>query len=355
MRIAITNDNVDAIDELKSIILSVPGYEVAWIADNGMQAVNMAKLDTPDLILMDIYMPVMDGVEATREIMLQAPCAILIVTSSIHGHSGKVFDAMGVGAMDAVNTPVLTASTDTHDADVVRQKIATLKILIHPPNNSGFESGIEFDKSNNQKIQSATHFKNNIVVIGASTGGPAALVTVLKEFPADFPVAIVVVQHIDAQFVHGLTNWLNKQISLSIKLSEEGDSLKAGTVYLAGSDKHLLINESGILHYQDEPVHYAHKPSVNVLFESIALNWKGHAVGVLLTGMGKDGARGLLSMRKQGFYTITQNQESCAVYGMPKTAVELGAAQLVLPLNEIGSEICHYYEFNKNSPGVINE
>lgn len=347
MRIAIANDTPMAIEALKRVVLSVPEHEIAWIAENGQQAVKQASLDIPDLILMDLIMPVMDGVEATRQIMQQSPCAILVVTATVTGQSGKVFDAMGAGAMDAVNTPVLAMNKDSDGAVDLLKKISTMSRLIQPIN--------QISKKGGGQMARPAQRHDHVLVMGASTGGPNALATILMALPPDFPVPIVIVQHVDKQFVQGLADWLDGQVALPVQLAEHGDKLKAGTVLLADSGKHIQLSKSGMLLYQDEPSDYAHKPSVNVLFESIATNWAGQAVGVLLTGMGKDGAAGLLAMHDRAFFTITQDKASCAVYGMPKTAVELGAVDAVLPLGEIGPTLCKHYAQDNLQQAAINE
>jgi len=347
MRIAIVNDEPLSIKALELIVLSEVEHEVVWVAENGAEAIEMALKDTPDIILMDLYMPILDGVEATRQIMQKSPCAILVVTSCIDNHSGKVFDAMGAGALDAVNTPVLINTTNVNNSDAILHKLATINLLINPEKKCRI--------NNKNKLKKQKQSGNKLLVIGASTGGPSALATILAELPADFPVPIIIVQHVDAQFVQGFSDWLNKQISLSVKLAKDGDSLDAGSVYIAGTSQHLVIDTAGLLQYQSEPSHYVHKPSVNVLFDSVVENWKGEAVGVLLTGMGKDGAVGLLAMRDHGFYTLTQDEESCAVYGMPKAAIQLDAAQVVLPLTEIASKLCQHFKISSHTRVVINE
>jgi two-component system response regulator WspF len=349
MRIAIINDDPMAVKLLEYSVLTVDDHQIAWVAENGVQAVNFALKDLPDLILMDIYMPELDGVETTRKIMKQSPCAILIVTSSVNDHSGKVFDAMGAGALDAVNTPVLIGNTDTNGVDALLRKIDTISLLIDP------NTKLRRNKASNKKIAEQIQKKKNLIVIGASTGGPKALATLLSEFPPDFSTPIVVVQHVDSQFVSGLVEWLDKQINLSVVVAKHDDQVKPGNVYLAGSDQHLVINKFGVLQYQNEPKDYIHKPSVTVLFESVAEQWNGQAIGVLLTGMGKDGAAGLLEMRERGFYTIAQDEESCAVYGMPKYAVQLNAVEIILPLNKIASTISKYCSVDHISQALIND
>jgi len=342
MRIAIANDTPMAVEALRRVVLSVPEHEIIWVAENGQQAVELAMQNLPDLILMDLIMPVLDGVQATSQIMQQSPCAILVVTSCVTDNSGKVFDAMGAGAMDAVNTPVLVVNDDTDGAGDLLKKIYTMGLLLNHKTRHSTKTSAPVNRP-------AQH-NNRLLVIGASTGGPKALATLLAEFPLNFPVPIVIVQHVDKQFVQGLADWLNDQTTLPVQLAVEDDRLEAGTVYVADSDRHLQISTSGKLFYQDEPKHYIHKPSVSVLFESVAQNWVGQAIGVLLTGMGKDGAAGLLAMRDHGFFTVAQDEESCAVYGMPKMAVKLDAAEIVLSLNEIGPALRKLF-----APGAMSQ
>jgi two-component system chemotaxis response regulator CheB len=178
-----------------------------------------------------------------------------------------------------------------------------------------------------------------LIAIGASTGGPPALQAVLNRLPANEPVPVVIVQHISRGFVHGLARWLNETTPLQVKLAESGECLRPGTVYLAPDDHHLLVKQSGMAWLRDSSLVDGHRPSVTMLLESVAKSYGRAAVGVLLTGMGSDGARGLKSLRDAGAYTIAQDKETCVVFGMPKQAIALGAAEEVLPLERIGSRL----------------
>lgn len=350
MKIAIVNDTQMAVEALKRVVLSTSEHEIAWITYNGKEAVEHARNNSPDLILMDLIMPVMDGVEATRQIMQTSPCAILVVTATISAQSGKVFEAMGAGALDAVNTPVLTPSNDAEGAQDLLHKINIIGKLINPK--------AKYTENNKNKVTEVSKpIINNaqLLVIGASTGGPGALATILSKLPENFPAPIVIVQHVDEQFVAGLAGWLNDQVRLPVRLANHNDKLEAGTVLLSSSGQHIQISQAGTLRYCDEPKEYPYKPSANVLFESVAKNWQGQAIGVLLTGMGRDGAAGLLAMHNKGFETIAQDMESCAVYGMPKAAIELNAARQILPLKEIASALCDHYTQKSLMEAVANE
>jgi len=350
MRIAIVNDTLMAVEVMKRIISFIPEYQLAWVANDGQEAVTRAAQDTPDLILMDLIMPVMDGVEATRRIMANSPCAILVVTSTVEGNSDNVFQAMGYGALDAVNTPVVLK--DAHVANnSLLYKIGLIGKLLNKANRDTEPSVT--DASDRQQASQAAQ---PLLVIGASSGGPSALVKVLAELPVDFPASIIIVQHVDQQFVQGLADWINAQIDLPLRLAQTGDTPRAGEVLLSDSGQHLQLNRHGVLQYSDEPAHYPYRPSVNVLFDSVASNWHGEAIGVLMTGMGRDGASGLLKMRNRGFLTIAQDEASCTVYGMPKAAVELGAAKEIMPLAAIAPKIRHYFaRFSPATRAIKNE
>lgn len=325
MRIAIVNDTLMITETLRRILKAVPEYEIAWVAIDGVQAVVKCAHDTPDLILMDLYMPVMDGVEATRQIMANSPCAILIVTATIGGHTSKVFAAMGYGALDAVSMSALGTSASTKAGQLLLTKIATIGKLI------GKSTKRSFSSIASPKRRLSLPKKPPLVAIGASTGGPQALATILSRLGADFAAAIVIIQHVDVQFAPGLVEWLGSQTRLPVELALAGCKPELGKVLIAGSNDHLILQPSQTLSYSKHPVDYAYRPSVNVFFKSVAQYWQGKGVGVLLTGMGRDGAEGLKLLRSAGWYTIAQSQPSCVVYGMPKAAVELDAVVDNLP------------------------
>jgi two-component system response regulator WspF len=178
-----------------------------------------------------------------------------------------------------------------------------------------------------------------LIIIGASTGGPKALASILSEFPDNFLATIVIIQHVDVQFSPGLAKWLNEQTSLSVALASQGSILETGKVLLAGTNDHLVLRSNLTLTYTKEPLNYPYRPSIDVFCESVAQHWSRKGIAVLLTGMGRDGAMGLQRLRHRGWHTIAQNQQSCVVYGMPKAAVEIGAAVEVLSLSDIASTL----------------
>ncbi|VVD78757.1 chemotaxis response regulator protein-glutamate methylesterase [Pandoraea anhela] len=328
MRIGIVNDSVIAVEALRRTLAQRPGLDVVWVAHDGEQAVRMCSPVPPDLVLMDLVMPVMDGVAATREIMRRTPCPVLIVTSDVGHHASLVYDAMGAGAVDAVDTPVLGVSDLARPASSLLAKIEAIAAQQADARVPQPSAPVR-----------ATTGTDALVAIGASAGGPAALATLLGRLPANFGAGVIVVQHVDDAFAPGMAAWLDQQTPLTVRLVEAGECPTAGTVLLAGGNRHLRVDASGRCVYTDEPRDAVYRPSIDVFLRSVAENWRTRAVGVLLTGMGRDGAAGLGAMRTQGFMTIAQDRATSAVYGMPKAAAEAGAASQILPLSIIAPQL----------------
>ncbi len=329
MRIAIVNDMMMAVEALRRVLATVPQYQIAWIARDGEEAVQLCAQDKPDLILMDLVMPRVDGVDATRRIMAASPCAILMVTGAMDSNVGKVFEALGAGALDAVKTPVLGTTGASAESSALLYKINTISKLVNDSEKS------LPDKEPVEKRTVASGDASSLVGLGASAGGPVALAGILSRIPKGFPAAIVIIQHVDAQFAGGLAQWLGSQSTVPVAIASTGDRPQAGRVYMAGTDDHLVLSSEGRLIYTADPEDYPYRPSVDTFFHSIVRHWSGEAAGVLLTGMGRDGARGLKALRDAGFHTIAQDQATSAVYGMPKAAANLQAAVETLPLQRI--------------------
>ena len=324
MKIGIVNDVPMAAEMLRRAVTIVPGYNVCWIAQNGAEAVALCAQNKPDLVLMDLIMPVMDGVEATRQIMSQSPCAILIVTVSVEANVSRVFEAMGHGAIDAIDAPALGRELSAASAEPLLSKIGAIGKLI----------------SKDREANGARPADSRaLIALGASAGGPAALANILGALPRTLQAPIIIVQHVDVRFIPGLLDWLARQSSLPVRVADEGGALEPSVVYLAGSSDHLSLISADRLGYTPIPRDAIYRPSINVLFESVAELWPGQAIGVLLTGMGNDGASGLKALRKKGHHTIAQDETTSAVYGMPKVAAQMNAAAEILPLDRIAPRL----------------
>jgi two-component system, chemotaxis family, response regulator WspF len=340
MRIGIANDMGLAREALRRVVLSSPANQVAWVAKDGAEAVALARSDAPDLILMDLFMPGTDGVEATRRIMGESPCAILVVTATITGHLSKVYQAMGYGALDAIDTPTLGPLGEISGAAVLLHKIELIgKLLGKPAEKLAERPNRTGDPSSGARPPRVEKTLDPLVILGASTGGPQALAAVLSGLPATFATSIIIVQHVDAAFAPGLGQWLTEQASRHVRLAAEGHHPAVGEILLSGTDDHLVVGEDHRLHYSVEPKENSYRPSVDVFFESAARNWPRPGVAVLLTGMLRDGAEGLLHLRRSGWRTIAQDESSSVVWGMPKAAVEIGAAEEVVALPQIAETI----------------
>jgi len=331
MRIAIVNDLLLATEALRRLLVSDGRHTVAWIAHDGEQAVARCAEDRPDLILMDLQMPRLDGIEATRRIMAQSPCAILVVTATPEDCEG-VFRAMGAGALDVTATPALAGGAD---GGALLRKIGRIEPLVRLP-----ERIAQPARPSAPPLPGTPHEASSaLVAIGASTGGPAALVSLFEGWAPTTAASVVLVQHIDRRFAPSFIGWLGTQIAWPVTAAMPGALPQPGQLSVALGDDHLRLDAQGRFAYTAEPLDYPYRPSVDVFFTSLA----GHpalgrqALGILLTGMGRDGADGLQALRQSGCPTLAQDEASCAVYGMPAAAVRMGAVERVLSPAQIGA------------------
>ena len=329
---------------LKILLEAEENFEVVGWGKNGAEAVAMAKQLQPDLITMDMEMPEMNGLEAIHTIMATNPIPIVVVSSYVNEPERNLtYNALNEGALAVIEKPVSPMHPDYQRLSQKLIKslntIAGLKLI---KNKTPYPTS----KTRNEPVN--TRFINTnkycLVAIGCSAGGPNALRVVLGSLPTDFPLPIVIVQHIHEGFLKGLVNWLQENTKLPLKIAEDGETLKAGTIYFAPDKAHLLIkqqlNHKLIAELKDTPSKNGFKPSVTVLFESIANNCFDKTIGGILTGMGDDGGDGLLAMHKAKGHTFIQDMESALVYGMPGHALKLGAVEKVIKLDEISNHLC---------------
>lgn len=329
INVALVSSNNEVVKKIQEHLQHEPIYPLIWIAINAKSALDKAQYNTPDLIIIDINV---DGVEITKK-MSNINCPVLIITNDYHKETSKIFDAMAAGALDVVDCNLMDYNEYNIKTDsILLKKLNNINRLIKPREiiTSNRVSPAAFSLGNIPK---------NLVAIGASTGGPIALADVLSKMKSDLPTAIVIIQHLDAQFANGFIEWLDGHVPQKVKAAREGEIPTVGTVLVPKGSDHLVLQANQHLHYTANPIDYVYRPSVNEFFDSVAKYWQGNSIGVLLTGMGRDGANGLLSMYKKNFHTIAQDEASSAVYGMPKAAVDLKATNEILTLDEIGTRI----------------
>lgn len=341
LRILIADDSSTTRLMLSQILMQQSDMNVVGTAVDGVQAVEMAEQLRPDLILMDMTMPRMDGLTATREIMHYTPTPIVVISASIEGkETDFAFEAMNAGALSVLKKPVGYQDPD-HGRQVTNllqtiRMMAAVQVIHHwrkPPKKQALPILTD-------RLQAAP--VPQIVGIVASTGGPASLKEILHALPADFRQPIVIVQHIAPDFVASLCGWLKMNTVLPVEIARHGDMPRGGTIYLAPGDVHLSLGRN--LRFVLDRTQRAtqHMPSGDILLESIANSYGPAAVGVVLTGMGTDGAYGLKAMYDAGAVTIAQDEATAVVYGMPRAAAEMGAAKAVLPLQEIAPSLIRF-------------
>lgn len=328
IKVLVVDDSAVSRSFLAHMLQSDPGIEVIACAHSGAEAIAALSRQRPDVVTMDIHMPGMDGFEATRQIMETQPLPIVIVSGSYDAVDvEKTFRAMEAGAVAAVEKPP-GINHPNHDAAVLKL-INTVKAMaevrvVRRWTKRRMEARV---------VEPAPLPRANggikVVAIGASTGGPPVLQALLAGLLKPVPVPIIIVQHISAGFVQGLVDWLNTTTGMPVQLAQQGEAAQPGTAYLAPDGRQLRIEADGRLFCGSEPAEHGLRPSVSFLFRSVAKNFGAQAVGVLLTGMGRDGAEDLKQMRDAGAVTIAQDEESSVVHGMPGEAIRLGAAMHV--------------------------
>jgi len=344
IRVLVVDDS-DVTRKLLTYILNAdPDLQVVDTAADGEEAVRLVERLRPDVVTMDLVMPRMDGFEATRRIMQSTPVPIVVVSSSFNSDEVSLtFQAMGSGALAMVDKP--QGLGDPRHEEKAKELRATVKImsevkvvgrrypvtgrpLVRPSQPWSGEHGIQ------------------VVGIGASTGGPQTLEAMLRALPKAFCLPLLIVQHIAAGFARGLADWLQGVTALDVCVATNEEALVPGRCYVAPTGFHMGVNREQKIFLSTDPPQDGLRPSVDFLFHSLAVTYGRRAVGVVLTGMGRDGAEGLKAMRDKGAITIAQDEESSVIAGMPRAAVQLDAARFVLPPDRIAAKLVELATLN---------
>ncbi len=344
IKLLLVEDSIIVTTILKKIFNSAPDIEVVGTAVNGIEGLELVYKLQPDVICTDLHMPKMNGLEFTSEVMEKCPRPILVISASVQEDDIRhVFDLLEAGAVDVIPKPRAGTITDyelmrTQLINKVRV-IAGVKVFTRKKSRLSQTVAIPAPPPSSAPPQFSGKTATKIVVIGASTGGPQALQAILSQLKPGFPYPLICVQHISMGFLSGLLDWLATSCPLPIKTAVHGEIPQAGVVYFPPENQHLQINSMGRFLCSSLPPVDGHRPSVTVTLQSVGQYYRSNAIGILLTGMGRDGAAGLLAMSQAGGFTIAQDEASSVVFGMPKEAIALGAAKKVLPLQDIAATL----------------
>lgn len=336
IRVLLVDDSAVVLASLERLLADTPEIQVVGKARNGQEALDLIPRVKPDVVCTDLHMPVMDGFTLTQQVMSLHPLPILVVSASVQQgeDADNIFRVIEAGAVDVFAKPL-----GADDRRQLRQAlIAKIRVL----------AGVKVIRRHTRQapantqaapLPRGTSTKTRLVAIGSSTGGPQALHTILSSLPASFAAPILCVQHISAGFADGMVDWLGNHCGLHVQTARHGETPRPGTVYFPREGTHLEIDCNGALASSLGPSLDGHRPSITVTFTSVAEYFRRGATGVLLTGMGRDGADGMKAIADAGGVTIAQDEESSVVFGMPAEAIKLGAAKYVLPLEEIAGTL----------------
>lgn len=343
IKVLIVEDSLVAQKLLAGLIRNDQRFELVGIAENGIQANKYVAELKPDVVSMDIIMPFMDGIEATRKIMQENPVPVVIVSSfSVSTEVEMAIKVLEVGAVSLLPKPF--GPGDPSHLKSSRRYLNTLKLMseVRVVRRKKEASSIK----ENNKTPLIAYLENisikqkyKILAIGASAGGPQSLSTIISNLPENFPIPIVIVQHIDNHFADGFATWLNSNSKLLVSVAKNGEKLKPGHIYLPPGDYHLTIKRNDIISIDKDPQIKGLRPSIDKLFKSVSDIYGKESIAVLLSGMGKDGATEMKTLFDKGAFTIAQDEASCLVFGMPGEAVKLGAVCKLLSPEKITKEI----------------
>lgn len=338
IKVLLVDDSQLALTVITRGLAHAPDIQVVGTASNGFEALTQIPKLRPDIICTDYFMPQMDGLELTKKVMLTSPMPILVMSGRLDPKSSReVFRLLEAGALDCIKKP-----SENGNDPLMHALIEKIRIL----SKVYFLRGLRKQGSTAQYVVDAIRAgKHKFVIIGASTGGPIVLVDILSTLPASFPAPIVCIQHISPGFLQPFVDWLKSRCKMKVQLLHSEEHLQPGCIYLPKEGFHFEMKSSSIAKLTCKEPFHGHRPSVTVGMKSVAECVGQEAVGILLTGMGVDGAEGMVSLTRKKALTIAQNEESCIVFGMPKEAIVLGGATLILNPKEISELLLRLFNF----------
>lgn len=339
IRVMVVDDLRSAREMIRINLESDPAFEVVGYAASGMEAINLVSKLKPDMVTMDVRLPDTLGFNVVKKIMSIMPVPVVMITDSVSGKSKHIYHAFESGAVDVIEKSELyTFKKDLRVARDFTKKMLSLsnaKAIPYSERNKKKESKI----AKSPFISDTSREPGKVIAIASSTGGPNTLRHIFSNIPENFPATFLVVQHMARGFIGGMADSLNEESSLDIRTAVDGERLSPGVALFAPDDYHMVVNDEQRIHFNRSPPVKGHRPAASILFPSVAEVFGEKVIGVILTGMGEDGAEGIKIIKDSGGKTIAQNEESCVVFGMPKEAISLGAVDRVLHFNDIAEEI----------------
>lgn len=340
IKVLIADDSAFMRKLLSDLFSAEPDFMVIDTARNGQEAVEKVKRLKPDLVTMDVEMPIMDGIKALETIMRDTPTPVVMISSLTKAGAEATLCALELGAVDFV---AKSAGIISSIAGIGNEILAKSRVAVNAKVFQFIEKPVKVASSAKSRLQYPTVFgEEQLVAIGTSTGGPRALQEVITKLPGDLPCGVVIVQHMPSGFTKSLSERLNSLSSLTVKEAEHNDVVRPGLVLIAPGDYHMTVEREGnrrIIKLSQDPPIGGHRPAVDPMMESVAKSYGQRAVGVILTGMGHDGAQGIKAIKQQKGYTIAEDQSTSVVFGMPKSAIELGVVDKVAPISAVAAEI----------------
>ena len=351
IRVLVVDDSLTVRKRIVEALASDPGLKVVGEGEDGKQAIELCERLRPDVVTLDMMMPVMTGVAAAEYIMAYCPTPILIVSASTNrGELFRTYDALAAGAIDVLDKPGAMESEEGWEERLRRtvKLVSRIKVITHP--RARLAAGRR--EASVAARERSGNGAASIIGIGGSTGSPGVIVDILRRLPRDLASPVLLVIHINEPFGAAFAEWLDAQTPLRVRYARDGErpwGLSDARVLMAPPNRHLVLDH-GVLRLSSAPERHSCRPSVDVLFESLALEAGHDAVACLLTGMGRDGAAGLLAIRRAGGVTIAQDEATSVVFGMPREAILLGAAEQVLPIQDIGPALAAATRQSRRAP-----
>jgi len=361
VKVLVVDDSAFMRKAISMMLESDPGIKVVGMGHNGEEGVELVEKLKPDVVTLDIEMPRMDGLTALKHIMEKNPTPVMMVSSLTTDGASATLDALNLGAVDFIPKQLSFVALDIvkikeellakikHIAK--NKRILMSRVRLHaksamPPSPTSSQQKPKYPSGPPQPLACKGKGTRSIIAIGSSTGGPPALQAIIPKLPKNLPVPVTVVQHMPPTFTKSLADRLNSLCNVQVKEAEADEPLNPGVVYIAPGDKHLIVKGSsakGRILLSDEPSDTLHKPAVNVMMKSVAEVHGRSTLGVILTGMGNDGTEGLRLVKDKGGYIFAQNEESCVVYGMPRSVVEANLADKVVHIDKMAQEIVNCF------------